>query len=146
MPPSPADRTRARLQAAVLKILEDLPDGAPMPQRVAVTVGPWFCLLSVGELGARMPILTDFPVAPPEGAHELSECERLVVALLRDLRGPYTAGRIHELLAARSTPVGRSTLDRALARLCSIGVVANPRDRLGYRLPPASLPADPAAT
>lgn len=126
----PDNPTRQRIQKWAADLLAELGDGPSESVRVTCAAGGRACLVQVWPAGGRIPTAKAERV--PGGRER---CRVDVLAVVRAAGRPLTRKEISRAVRAAGHPHGPGTVNKVLADLTRGGLLVNPRDRQGYRLP-----------
>lgn len=130
VPPPDARAVVERAARTLLLALTDLP--GPTALRVAEAEGGLACLILVWDASRAM------PVAAVERRRRVGgrvDCKRDILEEVRVANRPLTRKQVLKALRAAGRVHGYGTVAKALADLTACGVLLNPKDKRGYRLP-----------
>ncbi len=132
LPPPPDEVTRLAVAVA-----------ATTARRWALLVNGRLVIVTVADADGRIAPLAPLVASPPPAADRWAECKRDVLAVLSASPTPLKLDQLATALEVVRTPHGRSVLTKALAEMTRAGVLVNPGDKRGYRLPGWTPPAPP---
>lgn len=109
--------------------------GLPVPPtlRVAEVEGRAACLILVWDSRETMPVIG--PERHRRASAPRSECRTDILEVIRAAGQPQTRKDVLRALRQAGKQHGPGTVAKALADLTAAGVLANPKDKKGYRLP-----------